>query len=47
MYIPEFWCGVAAVLILETVSLIGGIIWFGVQTEKKKKEHHGDKKKAG
>ena len=47
MYIPEFWCGVAAVLLVETVSLIGAIIWFGSRTEKMKKEHNGENKKAG
>ena len=27
MYIHQFWCGVAATIIVETVVLMGGAAW--------------------
>ena len=35
MYIPEFWCGVAATIIVEIAAII---IWYLVDTRKKKKK---------
>ena len=35
MFIPEFWCGVAATLIAETLALMGAIIWIGAKKNDK------------
>lgn len=45
MYIPEFWCGVAVTLLLETVILIGAIIHFGRKSEEMKKGQNSNGKK--
>ena len=34
MYIPEFWCGVVATIVVE---VIGIVIWAIADTHKKKK----------
>lgn len=34
MYVPEFWCGVAATLITETLALIAATIYFGRKKQK-------------
>ena len=34
MYVPEFWCGVAATLIVETLALIAAMIHFGRKKQK-------------
>mgnify|MGYP003323828615 CR=1 FL=1 len=38
MYVPEFWCGVAATLIVEILVLTVAIIHFG----RKKQKLEGD-----
>ena len=38
MYIPAFWCGVAAVVIIEVVAIIG-IAIFGPKKTKSKEEN--------
>lgn len=38
MYIPEFWCGVVTVLIVETIALISAAIWFGKKTQKNERK---------
>lgn len=35
MYIPEFWCGVAATIGAEIVLFIGVLIYFGTKGKKK------------
>jgi len=34
MYIPEFWCGVGATIVVEIVILIGLLIFFGKKGKK-------------
>lgn len=34
MYIPEFWCGVAATVIIEVAVIIGVAIFSGLRKEK-------------
>lgn len=34
MFIPEFWCGVAATLIVETVALIIAAAYIGSKNKK-------------
>ena len=34
MYIPEFWCGVAATISVELALLIGVLIYFGNKGKK-------------
>lgn len=34
MYIPEFWCGVAATISIELVLFIGVVIYFGIKSPK-------------
>lgn len=46
MYIHPFWCGVAATIIVETVVLMGAIIWIGVR-KTKEKEAEKDGKTLG
>lgn len=46
MYIPEFWCGVALTLLLETVALIGAVIYFGRKSEALKKGKSGNGEKS-
>lgn len=33
MYIPEFWCGVAATILCEAFALIGALIWAGAKNK--------------
>lgn len=34
MYIPAFWCGVAATIGIELVVFIGVVIYFGIKSPK-------------
>lgn len=38
MYIPEFWCGVAATILVEIGLLLGGAVICALIPSKKNKE---------
>lgn len=39
MYIPEFWCGVAATILVEVAALIVYVIYFNAK-RKNERDHH-------